>query len=487
MASLKICLLASEVAPFSKTGGLADVAAALPRYLHSEDHDIRVFTPLYSSADLSETEAHPVEFLTDLELAMGSILFEFSVVTVRLPGSDLFVYGIDCPALYERSSIYGEDDDHLRFAFLTRAAIECCQRMGWAPDVFHCNDWHTALLPLYLRTVYEWDGLFRDARSLLTIHNIAYQGVFSRDVLHQLSLDGDAQRFHGSDLDAGIINFMKTGILYADLLSTVSPTYAREIQSGELGMGLQDLLSQRSGSLIGILNGVDYAEWSPDGDPLLPHGYSADDLKGKRANKRALLEELSLPFAEQVPLLGIVSRLTAQKGFELLYQPLPRLLAERGFQLVALGSGASDYEGFFGDLQARFPERVCFYRGFNERLAHRIEAASDIFLMPSRFEPCGLNQMYSLRYGTVPIVHKTGGLADSVVPWDPESQEGTGFVFESFDAQGFEWALRSALETYGNRDAWKRLVRNGMTQDFSWDKQGALYVEVYRQLSGRNG
>ncbi len=485
MSPLGICLVASEVAPFAKTGGLADVAGALPRYLSRRGHDVRVFLPLYSSVALAPGDHHPVDFLTDLELSMGERRVRFSVITARLAGSELFVYAIDCPELYHRSSIYGADDDHLRFAFLTRAAIECCQRMGWAPDVFHCNDWHTALLPLYLRTVYRWDHLFERSRTLLTIHNIAYQGVFPRSVLPEVSLDGDAHRFDRSDLDAGVVNFLKTGLLYADLLSTVSPTYALEIRSGELGMGLQELLRQRSESLVGILNGVDYSEWNPETDEFLPAHYSADDLSGKRANKEALLDELGLAPAPEAPLLGIVSRLTPQKGFELLYDVLPQVLAERDVRLVVLGSGAPDYEGFFGSLQGSFPERVCFYRGFSEELAHRIEASSDIFLMPSRFEPCGLNQMYSLRYGTIPVVHRTGGLADSVRQWDWERQTGTGFLFENFDATGLRWALGSALATYDNRDAWRRLVANAMASDFSWERQVDRYIDVYRRLSGR--
>ncbi len=483
MPPLRICLTASEVTPFAKTGGLADVAAALPRHLHARGHDVRVFLPNYGSVDLPAEESHPVGFLSDLEMQMGARRYRYTVVTTRLPGSDLWVYAIDCPELFDRSAIYGHGDDHVRFAFLTRAAIECCQRMGWSPHVFHCNDWHTALLPLYLRTVYGWDTGFRDARTLLTLHNLAYQGIFSSQVLDELSLDGDAHRFWGPDLDEGVINFLKTGLLYADVLSTVSPTYAREIRSGELGMGLEGLLSQRNASLVGILNGVDYTEWNPETDAHLPFHYRADDLRGKQRNKQALLRELGLAPAGGAPLLGLVSRLTAQKGFELLYGVVPELLAARDLRFVALGSGGAEYETFFTKLQASFPDRVCFYRGFSEELAHRIEASSDIFLMPSRFEPCGLNQMYSLRYGTVPVVHKTGGLADSVEQWDWERQTGTGFLFEHFNASGLRWALESALATYENRDAWLRLVRNGMARDFSWERQVRRYEEVYRFLS----
>jgi starch synthase len=396
----------------------------------------------------------------------------------------LTVYLIRCPELYDRPSIYsGDNDDAYRFAFLSRAAIECCQRMGWGPHVFHCHDWHTALLPLYLRTIYGWDSLFQSSRTLLTIHNIAYQGVFPASILGDLELAEHSDRFHQEDLAAGVVNFFKTGILYADGLSTVSPTYAREIQEGEYGMGLQNLLRARRDHLVGILNGVDYNEWNPGSDRFIAAPYSALDPSGKRRNKQVLLESLSLAPGTDAPIFGVVSRLTSQKGFDLMFEPLPEMLAATDARLVALGSGEARYEEFFNSLQHRFPGRVCFYRGYNTELSHLIEAGADIFLMPSRFEPCGLNQMYSLKYGTPPLVRRTGGLADSVELFNPLSGEGTGFVFDQFSVDAFRWALSYALETYRDPPSWRQLMQNGMRQDFSWERQGAIYQELYRRLA----
>ena len=485
MSALKICFVSSEVAPLAKTGGLADVSSALPRFLHRAGHDVRVFLPFYSSIEIDDRELHRVEFIQDVPVKFGARSYRFSCLTTRLPSSDLWIYLVDCPELFRRDGLYTSDpDEHLRFAMLSRASIESCQRMGWGPDLFHCNDWHTGLLPLYLKTRYGWDTLFGRSRSVLTIHNIGYQGVFSGDIVEQLGLKENSQFLHHGDLRSGKLNFLKTGILYADLLTTVSPTYAREIQTTRYGMGLDDLLRARQRTLVGILNGVDYDEWSPERDSLIPVRYSIRSLPGKGKNKRALLENVGLPYAARAPVLGVVSRLTHQKGFELVFEALPEFLTQRDIRLVALGSGEPQYEAAFARLQRAFPGKVSYYRGYNNELAHLIEAGADLFLMPSRYEPCGLNQMFSLKYGTVPVVRKTGGLADSVQLYDPATGQGTGFVFEHFTADGLRWALGLALETYKDRKAWRRLMRNGMSQDFSWTAQGERYLELYRRLTG---
>ncbi len=482
---LRICLLSSEVTPLAKTGGLGDVTAALARYLWRRGHDVLLFFPLYSSIDVGHYQIGPVDFIRDVPVRLGGREIRFTAGTMHLPGSELDIYPIDCRELYDRPGLYTSDgDEHLRFAMLGRAAIASCQRMGWSPDVVHCNDWHTALVPLELRTIHSWDGLFADSKTLLTIHNIGYQGIFGAAAVGDLGLGDDAHMLHQEDLEGNRLNFLKTGILYADLLSTVSPTHAREILSDEYGMGLQELLRQRGDHLIGILNGIDQEVWNPETDPLIPFHYTRDDLAGKERNKQSLLEELALSYDPAVPAVGLVSRLAHQKGIELLRQVLPDALARVDLRLVVLGSGEEQYESFFSRLQESFPARVCFYRGFNDELAHRIEAGSDIFLMPSLYEPCGLNQMYSLRYGTVPIVRKTGGLADSVEPYDPETGQGTGFVFEPATAEGLRWALDAALGTYRDRSRWRKLVRNGMARDFSWDRQIESYIEVYRRLAG---
>jgi starch synthase len=482
---LKICLATAEMTPLAKTGGLADVAAALSVFLDGQGHDVRALLPLHSTIDTSRLAVTPVRFLQDRHLWLGNHHYRYSIDTATLPGSQLKIYLLRCPELYDRPGVYtGGPDEHLRFIALSRVAIEMCQQMGFAPDIFHCHDWHTALVPLYLKTLYAWDSLFARTRSVLTIHNIAYQGVFGTDIVHDMGLQDHRGSLHQEDLGLDRINFMKCGLLYADLLTTVSPTYAREILGPEYGMGLEGLLRQRSGSLVGILNGVDYEEWNPRTDPLIPQTYNARTTSGKKTNKLALLQELGMAESAALPLLGMVSRLTFQKGIDLVQQVVPQMLEQDRFALVVLGSGEKRYEQFFHWLQQRFPGRVCFWRGFNNRLAHWIEAGSDLFLMPSLFEPCGLNQMYSLRYGTPPIVRRTGGLADSVQLFDPDSGRGTGIVFDHYDAPALRWAIGFGLQLYQDRRTWRKLMQNGMAMDFSWQRQGQQYVDLFRQLAG---
>ena len=482
---LKICFVSAEVAPFAKTGGLGDVSAALPRTLHRLGHDVRLFLPFYARIDRDEHTIVSVDYLRDLALELGGRHYRFSVYTTRMPRSSLPLYLIHCPALYDRPEIYGGGvEEAIRFALLTRAAIECCQRMGFAPDVFHANDWHTALLPLYLKTLYSWDRLFARSKTALTVHNIGYQGVFAASAAALVGLGDHADKLHREDLDRGVLGFLTTGILYADVVTTVSPTHAREICTPEYGMGLDGLLRRRSGSVLGILNGIEPEEWSPETDPLIPIQYSADDLEGKAFCKLALMNDLGLDHDPRAPALGIVTRLVKQKGIDLLRQVLPRFLADVDCRLAVLGNGESQYEEFFAALQRRFPGRVCFYRGYSNELAHRIEAGCDLFLMPSLYEPCGLNQMYSLVYGTPPIVRRTGGLADAVQLFDRGNGVGNGFVFDHASADALRWALGYAMDIWHDRPAWDRLVQNGMRQDFSWEKQAGLYVELYRRLGG---
>ncbi|MEM1177724.1 MAG: glycogen synthase GlgA [Acidobacteriota bacterium] len=484
---MNIAFLASEVAPFAKSGGLADVSAALPAYLGRRGHDVRLFMPLYSTLNIpAETELVPVEYLHHLPVALGPHVHHFSVFTGKLPGSEVDVYFIGCPALYDRDRLYtGDWDDHLRFSFLTQAALKCCQHMGWAPDIVHCNDWHTALGPLYLKSTVAWDrGIFGNARSVLTIHNIAYQGWFSAETIGNLGLDGWAHMLHQEDLARGMVNFMRNGLMWADAITTVSRTYAKEIQTEAYGNGLEGLLRQRSSRVVGIVNGVDYSIWSPEVDPRLPRNYGVDDVEeGKAECRRYLLEQLKLPTEPEAPVLGIVSRLTAQKGFELIREGLGQALRYLNVKLAVLGSGEAGLEEYFLGLERQFPTKVCFYRGYSDELAHLIEAGSDLFIMPSRFEPCGLNQMYSLKYGTVPIVRKTGGLADTVQLFDRRTGEGNGIVFEHYDQAGFTWALRTALELYQDQEAWATMRRNGMLADYSWDRQGAEYEKLYGLLT----
>ncbi len=482
----RVCLVASEVTPFAKTGGLGDVAAALPRALGRKGHDVRIFLPFYADLEPEGQAIVPVEFIQNVPISIGFRELSFSLHSLSLPRSHVTVYLVRCPELYGGPGLYaGDRQDALRFAYLTRAAIESCQRMGFGPDVFHGNDWHAALLPIYLNTLYSWDRLFWPSRTMLTLHNLAYQGLFPRDVLPEIGLEDYASLFFQDDLKAGRMSFLKSGILYSDVVTTVSRTYAREIQTEEMGWGLDGLLRARRDRLVGIVNGVDYEDWNPSDDHHIPSSFGSDDLSGKAECKRQLLAQVGLHPTDG-PVLGIVSRLTTQKGFDLCFDALPKALSQSDLRLVVLGSGESRYEGFFRMLQDAFPGRCHFHNGYSNELAHRIYAGSDLFLMPSRFEPCGLSQMYAMRYGSAPVVRKTGGLADTVRHFDHPESGGTGFVFEHLDSQGLSWALGQGLDLYRNHtDAWTRLRRNGMQADFSWDRQADSYLQIFSQLRGR--
>jgi starch synthase len=481
----RILMVASEVAPFAKTGGLADVSAALCKQLLVLGHDVRLFMPLYSQVDRDAFPVEPVAGLADVPLEFGGHAYRWSLWRGRLPKSDAWVYLVDCPVLYARESIYTNDpDEHLRFLALTRVAFECAQRMAFAPQVLHCNDWHTGFGPLYARAAYGWDRLFAGIKTVLTIHNIGYQGLFPAARSGDLGLDGSTHLLHQDDLRAGVVNPLKHGIMYADVVTTVSPTYAREILTPQYGMGLEESLRARAGSVVGILNGIDEDDWDPRVDRFLPHHYGPESLEVKALLKHEFLTRLKLRFRPRTPLLGIVSRLSSQKGFELLFETLPPLLERRDMCLVALGSGEPRYEQFFAGLQRRFRTKVVFHRGYSEEIAHWIEAASDIFVMPSLYEPCGLNQMYSLRYGTIPIVRRTGGLADSVQLFDPATLEGTGIVFDDFNSTAMAWALGAALDLYRTPRMWRRLQQNAMLKDFSWRRQAVEYERLYAALLG---
>ncbi len=477
---MRILFITSEVAPFAKTGGLGDVSSALPRALRALGHDVRVVVPFYQRVRAGGGSFETV--LPAVEGSFGTTRVRFRVLTAPLPQSDAPVLFIDCPGLYEREGIYTQDpDEHLRFAALGWAALKTCQYTGWAPDVVHVNDWQASLVPLMMRTLFGWDRLFERARTVLTIHNIGHQGSFPASVVPELGVSpGD---LHQEQLGAGRVNFLLHGILYANAITTVSPTYAREIQTPEHGVGLDPFLRARQGVLFGILNGIDDDVWNPSKDPLIPFRYSAEDLRGKAGDKAALMEAMGLPHVPAAPVIGVVSRLTWQKGFDLCAEVLPPLLARRPVQLVVLGRGEPRYHGLFASLAARFPRQVAFRDAFSEALAHRIEAGADIFLMPSRYEPCGLNQMYSLAYGTVPVVHRTGGLADTVTPWDPRRGAGNGFWFERFDAAGLAGALGRALGAWERPAEWRRIQANGMAEDFSWGPRVRAYEALYRRLA----
>jgi starch synthase len=483
MAALKLCILSSEIVPYAKTGGLADVAGALISNLAAIGHNVRAFMPLYQSVRRDYSGLAPVPAVQRVALTIGDTEYWFSLVSAAYPGSDSTMYFVDCPALFDRDSLYTNDpDEHRRFLLLTRAAIESCRRLQFGPDIFHCNDWHTAFLPLFLKTLYRGDPLLARSKSLLTIHNIGYQGVMSSSAAPDLGLGADWSMLDQGDIARSVINPLKTGIKYADRVSTVSPTYAREICDSPLGMGMQAALRERGDRVAGILNGVDYQEWDPRSDPHLSAHFGPQDLRGKLINKEMLLATLELKIATSQPLIGMVTRLTEQKGIDLLFDSLPDLLQSRNFGLAVLGSGDPKYAAFFQSLAHRFSDRVSYRSGFDEPLAHLIEAGSDIFLMPSRYEPCGLNQMYSLRYGTIPVVRNTGGLADSVQHFDPSTGRGTGCVFNDYDVPAVRWAVNTVLDWHADPRSWLPLMKNAMAKDFSWGRQIKEYDSLYRSL-----
>ena len=487
---MRILLVSSEVAPFAKAGGLGDVSAALPRQLGANGHDVRIVMPMYS-----RVHAHGrnfTEVVPEMLFEMGPHRVHVSVHATELPGTQVPVYFIRCPSLYDRPSIYGNgDDEHLRFAVLSWASLKLCQYLQFAPDVVHCNDWQTGIVPLLLKTLFAWDRLFANTRSVLTIHNLGHQGTFGAHAAHEVGLGHCIDQVHQDELRAGRFGFMLTGLLHAHALTTVSPTYAREIQTPEHGVGLDPFLRARRESLFGILNGIDDTEWNPEVDAHLPVRYSAGDLSGKARCKEALCHTMHLPYVPDVPVVGIVSRLVWQKGFDLCVDVLPYLLKHRRVQFVVLGTGEHRYEAFFHHLARTFPQQVGYHSAFSEPKAHLIEAGSDLFLMPSRYEPCGLNQLYSLRYGTPPIVHRTGGLADSVWPYDAGRGWGTGFVFDHFDGLGMHWALNHAIDAWHHgrtpegAAAWHGLQQRGMGLPLGWQHRVGEYMEVYKKAGAQ--
>jgi starch synthase len=487
MSALQVCVLSSEIMPYAKTGGLADVAGALIRSLRLVGHDVRGFMPLYPVVRSQHADLQPISGLTQIPLSIGTTDYSFSVCGAKFVGTDIPMYFIDCPALYDRPSLYTNDpDEHRRFLLFTRATLESCRRMGWGPDIFHCNDWHTAFLPLYLKTLYASESHFGKSKSVLTIHNIAYQGVMASSAVADLNLGLAWTQLDQADLARGVVNSLGNGIKYADCVTTVSPTYAREICDAPLGMGLETALRARTDRVVGILNGVDYLEWDPRHDPYLGVHFDEKDLLGKASNKQLLLTATQLNLAPGVPLIAMVTRLTEQKGIDLLFDALPALLQSRDFGLVVLGTGDAPYETFFAELARRFEGRVAYLAGQDEPMAHLIEAGSDMLLMPSRYEPCGLNQMYSMRYGTIPVVRNTGGLADSVQHFDPASGSGTGCVFNDYDVPAVNWAVNTVLDWFGNAALWQQLMQNAMAKDFSWKTQIPRYEALYHGLAGLN-
>ncbi|MFW5727181.1 MAG: glycogen synthase [Spirochaetia bacterium] len=485
---MKIFMIASEAVPFAKTGGLADIVNSLSKKLSLLGHDVRVLMPRYAS--ISTENFVPV---TD-DLAVP-IRFEEEKCGIKqglLPNSEVPVYFLEHPAFSKRPGYYGSNgsspyrDNHYRFALLSRSVFPLCRHLDWIPDILHSHDWQAALVTAYQRE-FELEQEFCQSRSIFTIHNIGYQGIFSKHDLHTTQLSWETCSKNAAAVDSSL-NFMQCGILNADAITTVSPTYAKEIQTEEFGHGMEKLLLQRGASLYGILNGADYDEWDPAHDPHIPQPYSAEDLAGKYAAKAKLQEKLGLPVDDSVPLIGLVSRLAAQKGFYELCDPhrgaLQRICREMSVQAVVLGTGEEWIETELLQLQRHLPN-LKVKTTFSDSLAHQIEAGSDLFLMPSRYEPCGLNQIYSLRYGTLPIVRETGGLADTVENYDSQSGEGTGFMFRDLSPESIFHTTEWAVSTWYERpEHFRRMQKRAMKRHFSWKDSAAHYVDLYEKLLG---
>jgi len=481
---MKVLFVASECAPFAKTGGLGDVVGALPAALAANGVDVRVVVPLYAGMPWHRFER--LEGPLAVPMWWGSA--RCAVRLARLPRSDVRVYALEYRRYFDRPHLYGPPGDAYgdnleRFAFLSRGALELAKALGWLPDVIHCHDWQTALVPVYVNTV-EWAQPLHGAATVYTIHNLAYQGVFDPGALAVTGLGRELWHPTGFE-HFGTLNLTKAALYHATLLSTVSPTYAREIQTPEQGFGLDGVLASRRGDLVGILNGIDVVEWDPRTDPHLAARYDANDLAGKARCKAALQAEAGLPVRADVPLFALVGRLTGQKGVDVLAAALDRVLAW-DLQLVLLGTGDPDLEAALGAAAARRPDRFRAWIAFDEPRAHRVEAGADFFLMPSRFEPCGLNQMYSLRYGTLPIVRATGGLVDTVAPYDERTGAGTGFLFRDLGPGSLADTIGWALSTWWDRPAHVAAMRRrAMAEDFSWARAARAYEALYRDAWAR--
>ena len=479
---MKILLASGEVHPYSKTGGLGDMVGALGKALAREGHQVGLVTPLYAGIRERFPAIKPFDWV--LNLPLGGRRVTGKVCTLEpLPG--LTIYFIDQPEFYLRPGLYqngGFDyhDNAERFIFLSKAVAHLARHLPWKPELVHIHDWQAALVPLLINHEKSTGGWSNPPRTCLTIHNLAYQGQFPVTKFPVTNLPWNYFKPEGAEF-YGQLNCLKAGIFFADAVSTVSPRYAREITTPELGCGLDGLLRRRQSQLSGILNGVDYDEWSTLNNPFLKHAYSVEDLSGKSANKLALQEELGLPVNEKIPLFGSVNRLVDQKGVDIQLAALEEALAGE-MQFILLGSGDPRYEQGYRELAHRHPTKVAVRIGHDQGLSHRIEAGSDFFILPSRFEPCGLNQMYSLRYGTVPIVRATGGLDDTVIDLTENAASANGIKFTEFSPAALGKGLRKALALYAEPELHRHYQRNGMAADFSWARTARVYADLYQKI-----
>jgi starch synthase len=474
---LKVMLSASEMAPYAKTGGLADVVSSLPRALTALGNvDAIAVIPKYGFIDDSKYGLKELPYT--IKFSMCGFPYEIKVKYLEFP-EGWKAYFLEQGSILSRNDIYGYDDDGYRFALFARACIELARFLNFKPDLFHCHDWHAGMIPVYLKTMYREDPFFMDTATIFTIHNLGYQGVFSKELLP--FIDVDWYEFKAEKLEFwGNVNFIKAGISYSDIVNTVSREYSKEIQTPRYGEQIDSMLRSRASDLYGIVNGIDYDVWNPVTDTEIPVKFDLSSVERKVENKIALQKELNLPQDAQIPMMGFVSRLTYQKGPDLIAEVMYEMVS-MGAQFVLLGTGEEHYRHLFQKLSHDFPNNVRANTSFNDSLARRIYAGSDIFLMPSRYEPCGLSQLISMRYGTIPIARRTGGLADTVQDYDPMTGTGTGVVFEEESPYALVSAVRRAIDVYHNKYDWQKLIINAMESDFSWKNSAKEYIDLYQK------
>ncbi len=490
MKKLKIAFITPEAVPFAKTGGLADISGILPGIISKAGLSVKLFLPMYRQVLEKYQNLERVKKDIKIEISDKTYLADILFLHDEATGLDIYFIAnkefFDRPELY-RDNKSGKDykDNLNRFLFFSEAILKTLKELDWAPDIIHANDWQTALVPSFLKTKYKDDLFFRKTASIFTIHNMAYQGQFPAEEYGNIGLNKGYFAPEAYFEFWGRVNLMKAAICLADIITTVSPTYAEEIQtSEEYGMGLEGTLRTRSKDLYGILNGVDYESWSPSSDKLITAPYTIKNISGKKKNKQTLIKAAGLPYKKKQPLIGMISRLDGQKGFDLLEEIMEQIL-DLDLQFILLGTGSKKYHDYFANLAKKYPESFKPFLEFDNRLAHLIEAGSDMFLMPSRYEPCGLNQMYSLKYGTVPIVRKTGGLADTIVDFDEKTLSGTGFVFEEYDSTKLFQTIKRARKLFDKKQVWSKLVKQGMSQDFSWESSAQKYLKMYQMAQDR--
>ena len=478
---LKVLIAASEVVPFAKTGGLADVTGALPKELKKLGHDVRVILPFYKEAKNKKLDIKDTGEILLIEISDKIVQAKIFTATID---NNVTVYLIDNKDYYDRDELYRTEegdypDNAERFIFFSKAVLELAKSFNFKPDIIHCNDWQTGLVPVLLKIKENENTFFINTSVVFTVHNLAYQGLFWHLDMPLTNLPWDVFTPEGIEF-YGKINLMKAGMVYADLINTVSKKYSKEIQTPEFGFGLEGVLSSRATDLYGIINGADYDEWSPENDKFIKKKYSASDLSGKEACRADLLSKFKLKDKKGVPIIGLISRLVDQKGFDLIADKIEDIMKLDLF-LIILGTGDEKYHKLFTQIKEKYPDKVGLKLGFDNSLAHQIEAGSDIFLMPSKYEPCGLNQLYSLKYGTIPIVRATGGLDDTIKNFKPNTGKGNGFKFTAYTSKALLLKLKEAVKVYKSSKDWKKLVANAMADDYSWMQSAKEYVKLYNK------